>query len=363
MQKSMKAFFIATLMMSILGVSVFNFSMTSNAASKNLPAFSTNKYLKCYTLKNSGKIWAYTSSDLKTLKSGYWIDCATDECYIVSISGNAVKVSYPLNQGGRTSQWFNAKEFSSALNTAAKTAKTKAEIPTYKRSDGKASYGHTGSGDEIYILTTAGAYTQVIYELTNGMYKLGWIKTSDGDKYLSSSSSSDTAEEDSIRTKMDKIINGSLSYNNNTVMQAGKIFTGYRSGEQCKGYAKNVFEMLWGKVLGSTIATSADRYQLTTVSGISCIKSLTSASEDSVKNFYLSAKAGDAIQMQSKTAAYYNGKKYYPAHSAIVYSVDDTGVYLLEANVAGTYNYIRFAHRTWRQISGEYGKMSIYRAK
>jgi hypothetical protein len=149
----------------------------SAATTSKLPSLSSSKYIRCYTLASSGKVYAYTSSSLTTKKSGYWIDCSTDECYITAVSGNAVKVSYPIGNGKRSTQWFRRSDFTSTNISGSLTTKTiTANITSYIRPGGK-SYGYAGKGDSIFVLGTSGSYTQIIYELSSGLWKMGWVKT------------------------------------------------------------------------------------------------------------------------------------------------------------------------------------------
>lgn len=168
-----------------IGIVCGTLVVPSYAASTNqakLPTLSKSKYIQCYTLKSSGKVYGYTDSSLKT-KKGY-VSCSADECYIISIKGSAVQVSFPTSSG-RVVRWFKRSDFtatdiSKSLNIKSATEK----ITTYRRSDGKQSYGYVGKNDDIYVLGTSGSYTQVIYELSSGKWKMGWIKTSAANSYL-----------------------------------------------------------------------------------------------------------------------------------------------------------------------------------
>lgn len=157
-----------------------------------LPALSSKKYIQTHTVKTSGRIYAYTDSTLKTLKDkskkNWWIDCATDECRIVKVTAKAVQVYYPIGNGKWVSQpqWFSRSEFTETDISKAQSVKlTTARINTYWRSDGRISYGSAGKGDQIYILDSSkGNYTQIVYELSSGNWKMGWIKKTDANKYL-----------------------------------------------------------------------------------------------------------------------------------------------------------------------------------
>lgn len=60
-------------------------------ATVSLPSISSSKPIACYTLKSSGRVYAYTAANLRN-KTGGYIDCATDECKLLRISGNGKKV-------------------------------------------------------------------------------------------------------------------------------------------------------------------------------------------------------------------------------------------------------------------------------
>jgi murein DD-endopeptidase MepM/ murein hydrolase activator NlpD len=185
MKKEKNSSIVARLLSLVLALAMCFTTLTSASAAttSKLPSLSTSKYIRCYTLVSSGKVYAYTSSSLTTKKSGYWIDCSTDECYIVAVSGNAVKVSYPIGNGKRSTQWFRRSDFTATNISGSLTTKTiTANITSYIRPGGK-SYGYAGKGDSIFVLGTSGSYTQIIYELSSGLWKMGWVKTATLNQY------------------------------------------------------------------------------------------------------------------------------------------------------------------------------------
>ncbi len=164
--------------LSILLVFAMMFAFTAQAfAAVPLPSISSGRPIICYTIKSSGKIYAYKAADLRT-KTGGYIACSTDECKILKISGNAVQVKYPVPGGTRTA-WFSRSEFTSYnISGGASRKWTQAnKITTYRSTDGKNSFGRISSGDVCYRLTTKGNYTQCVYPVSGG-YKMGWVKTS-----------------------------------------------------------------------------------------------------------------------------------------------------------------------------------------
>ena len=174
MKKKMSIVFLLVLMMStLLSVDAF--------AKVNLPAISKNKPLITYTYNSSGKVYAYTSSSLKS-KTGGYIACSTDECKIIEIKGNTVKVTYPVSKGTKTA-WFSREAFTyrNLASEAAKssfTAKTKAT--TYKWKGKSSTFGSVAKGDKCYLLrgNEDSDWVQIIYPVSKG-HKMGWVKGSD----------------------------------------------------------------------------------------------------------------------------------------------------------------------------------------
>lgn len=158
---------------------VFALVCTSAFAAVSLPSISSSKPIKCYTLNSSGKVYAYTDSSLKT-KTGGYIACATDECQILKISGNAVQVKYPVSKGTKTA-WFSRKAFTNCniSGGAAEKWTQNGKISTVYKQSGKVWSGSSvSSGDVCYKLATNGNYTQILYPISGG-YKMAWVKTSD----------------------------------------------------------------------------------------------------------------------------------------------------------------------------------------
>ncbi len=143
-------------------------------ASVSLPSISSGRPVLCYTLKSAGRVYACTAADLRT-KTGGYIDCRTDECRILKISGNAVQVKYPVSGGTRTA-WFARKEFTNynIANGAAEKWTQKTWVTAYKRADGKEACGSVSAGDTCYKLSESGDYKQVIYPVSGG-YKMGGL--------------------------------------------------------------------------------------------------------------------------------------------------------------------------------------------
>ncbi len=150
-------------------------------AKTDLPTISKNKPLTTYTYNSSGKVYAYTASNLKT-KTGGYIACSTDECKIIEISGKAVKVTYPVSKGSKTA-WFSMDAFTKRdlANDAAKssfTAQTKAT--TYKWKGKTNTFGSVAKNDKCYLINgdENSEWVQIIYPVSKS-HKMGWVTGSD----------------------------------------------------------------------------------------------------------------------------------------------------------------------------------------
>lgn len=147
-----------------------------------VPANAASSTIRCYTI-STGNTTAYSSASLKT-KSGTIY--ASDELYIVATSSsysNSIKVSYPTSSGRKTG-WISKSKV--VLATTGKTRYAKQKITTYRRNSTANTYGYISKGDKVTVIGTKGSYTQVKYPVSTG-YKFAWIKTTDANKYLSTS--------------------------------------------------------------------------------------------------------------------------------------------------------------------------------
>ena len=150
-------------------------------AGASLPALSSTRYWSTYTYPSSGKVYAYTDASLKT-KTGGYIDCATDECRITAIKGDAVQVSYPVS-GGRRTAWFERAKFTYrdlAGEGSQKIFTCNKKITTYKWKNQNNTFGYISSGDVCYLLRgdSGSEWLQLIYP-TGNTFKMAWVKGSD----------------------------------------------------------------------------------------------------------------------------------------------------------------------------------------
>ncbi len=141
-------------------------------SASNLPAISEATHITCYPQIISGRVYAINNSNR-------YIDVG-DECYITTIESDRVYVSYPTSQG-RHSEWFDREYFSPADLASANfpTITAKGSIPTYRQSVGNDRLGSLDAGDICYVITKMHGRTQLIYPLTSGGYKMGWVNSGD----------------------------------------------------------------------------------------------------------------------------------------------------------------------------------------
>lgn len=158
-------------------------------------------------------------------------------------------------------------------------------------------------------------------------------------------------DQNSVRQRLDQIMNGSLSINRNTVMKLGCKFTGTRANEECKGYAKNVFFLLFRIIPGST-QSKPNNYKLNGTSGMRQVSSNGNINANVAKKLFSNARPGDFVQIR---------RRHTGSHSAIVYSVSSSGVTFIEANI---YNNNKIYKRTytWTDLSNKNIGMSVYTA-
>lgn len=154
--------------MTFLGITV-----TANAATHRL-----------YTI-SSGNTRVYSDSSLR--QGSGWI-YGTDEVKLLEISTSYCKVEYPV-AGGKTRKGY-VSTGSLFTATKGKSYTSRAKILTYRRPNGY-SYGYISKDDAVFVLGTSGSYTQLRYPVLGG-YKYAFVKTSDCNNYIKTSSTGST---------------------------------------------------------------------------------------------------------------------------------------------------------------------------
>lgn len=137
----------------------------------------SNKYptpIKAQT-KATGKTTVYNYPNGSAISNKIY---DTDLCTIKTIYTNGwCKVSFPLDSGGTETGYVKTSVF---FNPSYSIFKVKAgkQITTYPRSNLTSSFGYTVSGDTVYIIGHTTSAVQILYPLSSGGYKAGWVSIS-----------------------------------------------------------------------------------------------------------------------------------------------------------------------------------------
>ena len=282
-----------------------------------------------------------------------------DECKILKFTSDYLQVAYPTSSGER----IGYIKRNAVIGVSAPTEKVRAsyDAKTYKYPRTNASYGYISSGDTVYKVGTSGSYTAVIYDATSGnrSYKLGYVKTAEYNSMIAakSSSVSKSRSEADITALLQDMMDGT-SYNGD--YETETRYTGQYYTEQCKGFAKSVFEKLFGYNIGSTQSRDAGKnYKLNyTSSKTYYLGSVTDMEDDrssrnALKSLFSDARPGDFVQMR---------RDHGGSHSAIVVSVSSGGVTFVEVNVDGR-NTIIEEYYSWSDLCDSNEAMSVCTAK
>ena len=215
---------------------------------------------------------------------------------------------------------------------------------------------NTDYGNVYYIKNKLGCYLDVY----NGDAKSGtnlWAYsfnastaqrfTFTGAGSVSSSTPAPTpANTIQVNDRLYRITQGQVKLNNSTELRVGQTFRGTRANEQCKGYGKNVYYLMWGIVPSSTRAKPYN--YLLNSSSMQYLGTAGSASE--VKDLLLRGRSGSFLQMR---------RSHGGSHSAILYSANNDSATFLEANVDGR-NTISLNTYSWSTIASKNQKISLY---
>jgi Ricin-type beta-trefoil lectin domain. len=173
---------------------------------------------------------------------------------------------------------------------------------------------------------------------------------------VSSDSGSTASEEAKIAKKLDDLGNGVYDDNTNT-FSVNKVYRGTYSSEQCKGYAKRLFQICFGYTIGSTgNKSSGNNYKININSSkTDVVGSLAGSnmSEQALQTLFSNAKPGDFVQLR---------RRHTGSHSMIFYSYDNEGATFYESNLDNK-NTIKKNRYTWSQLYSNNAGISVYRAK
>ena len=159
------------LLICVVFTAILLISTARIVSASNLPNLSSDKYITCYPLNKSDRIYAVNAENR-------YIDPG-DECYITAINDAWVYVSYPTAKG-RDSEWFKRENFSVADMAYANfpTITAPRKVTTFRNSTGEETFGYLDKGDLCYVLTKMNGRTQLVYPVPNG-YKMGWVNSSE----------------------------------------------------------------------------------------------------------------------------------------------------------------------------------------
>ena len=329
---------------------------TALAATTSWPAKSG---IKTYVLSTKNDTTVYQTA---TSTAKYGTIYATD---LITINGDykngRIKVTYPLSNGTKTGYIPLSAVTKGTWNSATESFNATAQITTYRRASTSSTLGYISKGDKVYKIATSGNYTQVIYPVSGG-YKMGWVTTTDYNKANSTGSSStintsynNNTSSNKYQNTLDKMISGS-AYDG--IFKENTKYKGPYYGEQCKGFAKAVFEKLYGYNIGST-QDKPNNYKLninsnkTTLVGSVTSMNTKSVDDAKVKALFSKGRPGDFVQIR---------RVHGGSHSAILYSVSSTGITLYEANLDNANTIVKRTY-TWAKLRETNAAMSLYTSK
>ena len=156
---------------------------------------------------------------------------------------------------------------------------------------------------------------------------------------------------DNIKKRLEQLANNTNGY---------RMGTKYTGSGQCRGFANKVY-MATFKGVQYIGGYANSNYSASSYAGsyeAGRLFNFSSNDTNAVKNLFNKAKVGAFVQMGRRHSL--NSTKTAPSpHSAIVYSINDSGVQFFEANTDGK-NTIRVNTYTWAQLADKNKGFTIY---
>ncbi|MBR3691060.1 MAG: hypothetical protein IKL97_08210 [Eggerthellaceae bacterium] len=333
-------------------------------------------------LSGASKVYAYTNSSLTEKTSSSYIDTYTDKVVItdISISGKAVKATYPTSSGKYKSKWFATDDILGieAVDIREYTAQHKLSVYRMSSSsdvkftgyisvdDNCINLGRHSVGDTNYYVTIYPISEAEVNGITvrhkialspiAGYHRLSSKPCEIIDPAANKSApSTRSAREDEVAATLEAMMNGT---SHDGAYEVNTKYEGPYSHEQCKGFAKSVFQELFGYNIGSTQSrSSGENYKLNHSSSktvyVGSVADISNDSTAELEKLFIDARPGDFVQMR---------RDHGGSHSAIVVSVSSSKLTLVEANVDGNNGIIKKAY-TWSELCDSNEAMSLYTAK
>lgn len=245
----------------------------------------------------------------------------TDLCTIKTIYTNGwCKVTFPLDQGGtetgyvKTSVFFNP-DYSTFKVTASK------QITTYPRSNLSGSFGYVASGDTVYVIGHTSSAVQILYPLTGGGYKAGWVPISAFTFTIKYNSNGGTGT----------MSNSSVKYQNTLTLASNKFTkTGHTiSGWNCYRSSDKTWSIKGGWKTASQITSSNYSKYLypTSTSGVIEKSWLGGGKTNDTFTFYAVWKANTLSVSYNANGASISSDSYKLSNN-IVYNKSDNTKYI-----------------------------------
>ena len=162
----------------IIVCSVLFTLITAGSAFAAFPAISENKPLHVYTISTGNTTPAYGSQSTSTKIGTIY---ASDDLRVFRIDGSWVYLDYPTSSG-RKKAWVPLSTIT--INNMTHVATARAQVTTYRRASNVNAYGYISKGDAVTAIASSNGYIQVVYPISGGQFKMGWISQSNYDAYI-----------------------------------------------------------------------------------------------------------------------------------------------------------------------------------
>ena len=150
----------------------------------------SSMYAKSFTLTSGKYTGLYSSKELKTRISSTAYTGGTDEDWLLDVDWNSrnvpyARISYPVS-GGRKIAYVNLQEVfvKGTLSENAKSAKSGYTGLYIRKNSGRSSSYRIDAGDPVWLLTKEDGWCQVLYPISEGLYRIAWLPESDYNKMI-----------------------------------------------------------------------------------------------------------------------------------------------------------------------------------